>query len=256
MKDFKKFREHVYDLAKRRFGEISLEIDQRLNLEFEAIRVNRRTLMLNTVSLILRELDADNSSFEIRITYTERLRLDRKMRKLLGIERYESIPLGDSQTMESLYNLDLYGTSYSLDMITYESIRKIKPRTISELAEALAFWHDRQYPLLVEYLTNKSSQATVYTGDTVIDEILGHTHGILLYTRQQEAYMKRLNELSCADLKAYDHCNAYLQRQLKHAKLRNKCSEYVKALNLYRLAYIKVYYPEVFQRGLESYSNL
>ena len=59
MKDFKKFREHVYDLAKRRFGEISLEVDQRLNLEFEAIRVNRRTLMLNTVSLILRELDAD-----------------------------------------------------------------------------------------------------------------------------------------------------------------------------------------------------
>ena len=195
--------------------------------------------------------DADNSSFEITITYTERLRLDRKMRKLLGIERYESIPQGDSQTMESLYNLDLYGTSYSLDMITYESIRKIKPSTISELTEALAFWHDRQYPLLVEYLTNKSSQATVYTGDTVIDEILGHTHGILLYTRQQEAYMKRLNELSCADPKAYDHCNAYLQRQLKHAKLRNKCSEYVKALNLYRLAYIKVHYPEVFKRGIE-----
>ena len=59
MKDFKKFREHVYDLAKRKFGEISLEVDQRLNLEFESIRVNRRTLMLNTVSLILRELDAD-----------------------------------------------------------------------------------------------------------------------------------------------------------------------------------------------------
>ena len=59
MKDFKKFREHVYDLAKRRFGEISLEVDQRLNLEFEAIRVNRRTLMLNTVALILRELDVD-----------------------------------------------------------------------------------------------------------------------------------------------------------------------------------------------------
>ena len=354
MKDFKKFREHVYDLAKRRFGEISLEVDQRLNLEFEAIRVNRRTLMINTVALILRELDADgvfcertqqngynvslvcyllgislfnpmehpeliterfvrntfenishisfcvntnikarleeildthglkeecsteksflkrigdlcidsyvvnydiedadNSSFEIRITYTERLRLDRKMRKLLGIERYESIPLGDSQTMESLYNLDLYGTSYSLDMITYESIRKIKPRTISELTEALAFWHDRQYPLLVDYLTNKSSQATVYTGDTVIDEILGHTHGILLYTRQQEAYMKRLNELSCADPNAYDHCNAYLQRQLKHAKLRNKCSEYVKALNLYRSAYIKVHYPDVFKEIIQ-----
>ena len=117
--------------------------------------------------------DADNSSFEIRITYTERLRADRKMRKLLGVERYESIPLNDPQTIDLINDLDLYGTSYSLDMITYESIRKIKPRTISELTEALAFWHDRQYPLLVEYLTNKSSQTTVYTGDTVIDEILG-----------------------------------------------------------------------------------
>ena len=39
MKDFKKFRENVYDLAKRRFGEISLEVDLRLNLELESIRV-------------------------------------------------------------------------------------------------------------------------------------------------------------------------------------------------------------------------
>ena len=60
MKDFKKFREQVYDLAKRRFGEISEEIDQRLNLELEAIRINRRTLMLNTIALVLSELEKES----------------------------------------------------------------------------------------------------------------------------------------------------------------------------------------------------
>lgn len=358
MKDFKKLREHVYDLAKRKFGNISEEIDHRLNMELEVIRVNRRTLMVNTVALILRELDsdgiycertqqngynvslvcyllgislfnpmehseliterfvtntferisgisfsvnanimarleaildayglkpecstensnlkrigaqcidsyvvnyemedADNSSFEIRITYTEKLRLDRKIRALLGVEKYESIPMTDPRTMELINDLDIYGTSYGLDMITYEAIRRIRPYTISELSETLAFWHDKQYPLLVEYLTNKSSCATVYTGDAVIDELLSHTYGVLLYTRQQEAYMKRLNELSHSDSRAYDQCNAYLNRQLKYAKICNRCSEYVKAYNLYRLAYVKVHYPELFRKVIGYSAN-
>ena len=308
MKDFKKFREHVYDLAKRKFGEISLEVDLRLNLELEAIRVNRRTMMLNTISLIIRELetegiycestqqsgynvslvcyllgislfnpmahpeliteryvtntmdrisgmtftvdsnileklknilnehglkdvcstehsylkqiegtcydvyvvnnnleDAESSSFELRIRYTNHKTLDRNILNMVGVDRYENIPDNDSMTWEMIHNLDVFGTTRHLTMTNYESIRSIRPETVSELSEALSFEHDKQYGLLQEYLKNKHARAKIYTGDAVIDEILSHTHGVLMYSRQQEAYMKRLNELSRSDIHYRDH---------------------------------------------------
>ena len=358
MKDFKKFREYVYDLAKRRFGEISLEVDLRLNLELEAIRVNRRTMMLNTISLIIRELetegiycestqqsgynvslvcyllgislfnpmahpeliteryvintmdrisgmtftvdsnileklknilnehglkdvcstehsylkqiegtcydvyvvnnnleDAESSRFELRIRYTDHKTLDRNMLNMIGVDRYESIPDNDSMTWKIIHELDIFGTTRHLTMTNYESIRSIRPETVSELSEALSFEHDKQYGLLQEYLKNKHARATIYTGDAVIDEILSHTHGVLMYSRQQEAYMKRLNELSRSDTKEYDLCNEYLNRQLAHNIIHNKSDNYVKASKMYRLAYIKVHYPEVFKRGIEYSTN-
>lgn len=57
MKDFMKFRERVYDQAKRKFGEISEGIDRRLNIELEAILLYRRTLMLSTAALYIEALD-------------------------------------------------------------------------------------------------------------------------------------------------------------------------------------------------------
>ena len=359
MKDFKKLREQVYDLAKRRFGEISEEVDQRLNLELEAIRINRRTLMLNTIALVLSELekesiycertqqtgynvslvcyllgislfnpmdypeliteryviramgslsrmtftvesnileklkgildrhglkdvcstehsylkqiegtcydtylvdynlaDAESSSFEIYIRYSEHKTLDRKILNQVGIAKYEGIPENDSLTWEMIHDLDLFGTSRHLTMTNYEAIRQIRPRSISELAEALSFEQDKQYSLLQEYLQNKHTDATTYTGDAVIDEILSHTYGVLLYSRQQEAYMKRLNELSCSEKQAYDRCNEYLNSQLSLSVISNKCDKYVKAANLYRLAYIKTHYPEAFQKVIESNTYL
>ena len=359
MKDFKKFREKVYDLAKRRFGEISEEVDQRLNLELEAIRINRRTLMLNTIALVLSELeteniycertqqtgynvslvcyllgislfnpmdypeliteryviramdsisgmtftvdsnileklknildqhglkdvcstersylkqikgkcydiylvdynlaDAESSSFEVYIRYSEHKTLDRKILNQVGMAKYEGIPENDSLTWEMIHDLDLFGTSRHLTMTNYEAIRQIRPRSISELAEALSFEQDKQYSLLQEYLQNKHTDATTYTGDAVIDEILSHTYGVLLYSRQQEAYMKRLNELSCSEKQAYDRCNEYLNSQLSLSVISNKCDKYVKAANLYRLAYIKTHYPEAFQKVIESNTYL
>ena len=359
MKDFKKFREKVYDLAKRRFGEISEEVDQRLNLELEAIRINRRTLMLNTIALVLSELeteniycertqqtgynvslvcyllgislfnpmdypeliteryviramdsisgmtftvdsnileklknildqhglkdvcstersylkqikgkcydiylvdyniaDAESSSFEVYIRYSEHKTLDRKILNQVGMAKYEGIPENDSQTWEIIQNLDLFGTTRHLTMTNYEAIHQIRPRSISELAEALSFEQDKQYSLLQEYLQNKHTGATTYTGDAVIDEILSHTYGVLLYSRQQEAYMKRLNELSCSEKQAYDRCNEYLNSQLSLSVISNKCDKFVKAANLYRLAYIKTHYPEAFQKVIESNTYL
>ena len=359
MKDFKKFREKVYDLAKRRFGEISEEVDQRLNLELEAIRINRRTLMLNTIALVLSELeteniycertqqtgynvslvcyllgislfnpmdypeliteryviramdsisgmtftvdsnileklknildqhglkdvcstersylkqikgkcydiylvdyniaDAESSSFEIYIRYSEHKTLDRKILNQVGMAKYEGIPENDAQTWEIIQNLDLFGTTRHLTMTNYEAIRQIRPRSISELAEALSFEQDKQYSLLQEYLQNKHSGDTTYTGDAVIDEILSHTHGVLLYSRQQRDYMKRLNELSCSDEQFYNCCNEYLNRQLSYSVINNKCDKFVKAANLYRLAYIKTHYPEDFQKVIEPNTYL
>ena len=355
MKDFKKFREHVYDLAKSRFREISDEVDQRLNLELAAICINRRTLMINTIALVLRELeaqniycertqqsgynvslvcyllgislfnpidhpeliteryvintmndissmtftvdsnilenlknildehglkdvcstehsylkqingscydtyvveynlaDAENASFELRIRYTDHKTLDRNMLSMVGVDRCDSIPENDSQTWELIHKLDVFGTTRYLSMTNYEAIRSVRPQTISELSEALAFGHYKQYSLLQEYLNNKHAGVTTYTGDAVIDEILSHTHGVILYSRQQEAYKKRLNELSSSDAQAYYRCNEYLNRQMTQNNILNKCDCYVKASNMYRLAYIKVHYPKAFKKRLES----
>ena len=49
MKDFKKFREHVYDLAKRKFGEIPKDVEHRLIAETDAIKEYGRGEMLLTM---------------------------------------------------------------------------------------------------------------------------------------------------------------------------------------------------------------
>ena len=171
---------------------------------------------------------------------------------MVGVDRCDSIPDNDSQTWELIHKLDVFGTTRHLSMTNYEAIRSVRPQTISELSEALAFGHYKQYSLLQEYLKNKHAGVTTYTGDAVIDEILSHTHGVILYSRQQEAYKKRLNELSRSDAQTYYRCNEYLNRQMTQNNILNKCDCYVKASNMYRLAYIKVHYPKAFKKRLES----
>lgn len=358
MKDFMKFRERVYDQAKRKFGEISEGIDRRLNIELEAILLYRRTLMLSTAALYIEDLDecgiycrlqqngynaslvcyllgistfnpmkypdlitekyvletyralsvmsfkinkdnnselerileeldfkdlysstnskpirieslnintyrlkytaADksNSDFVFFFEYRHFLSQIRCLRREIGVYVFDNIPDNDPQTMILINSLDLYGTITYLDQITIEAIRRIQPKNISELAEALSFTKDIQFPLLEEYLLNKNSNNKIYSEDKVIDDILSHTKGVLLYSRQKEECMKRLNYLSNKSSNDYHKCNDFLSRQLLYANIEGKCDRFIKAHNMYRLAYAKVHFPEAFQKVIESNTNL
>ena len=45
-------------------------------------------------------------------------------------------------------------------------------------------------------------------------------------------------------------------RSLMASPIVDRCDIYVKAYDLYRLAYVKVHYPEIFKKVIESNSNL
>jgi hypothetical protein len=45
-------------------------------------------------------------------------------------------------------------------------------------------------------------------------------------------------------------------RSLMASPILTKCDIYVKAYDLYRSAYVKVHYPEIFKKVIESNSNL
>ena len=66
MKDFKKFREHVYDLAKCRFGEIPKDVEHRLIAETDAIKDYGRGEMLRTMWRLVDELKKHD--INIRLT--------------------------------------------------------------------------------------------------------------------------------------------------------------------------------------------
>ena len=45
-------------------------------------------------------------------------------------------------------------------------------------------------------------------------------------------------------------------RSLMASPIVDRCDIYVKAYDLYRSAYVKVHYPEIFKKVIESNSNL
>lgn len=103
------------------------------------------------------------------------------------------------------------------------------------------------------YIYNRAHCVSTYTGYPGIDAILKHTHGVLLFTRQKNDILKLKINVSESEKKniIYEVCTLLLPFQLS-----NKCDKYVEAYNLYRLAYVKVHYPEAFMKIIESNTNL
>ena len=348
MKDFKKFREHVYDLAKRKFGEIPKDVAHRLIAETDAIKEYGRGEMLLTMwrlvdelrkhdinirltlgqgynvslvcyllgissfnpidhqklktesyvistfklsSEIVFKIDKDqsavidgflnslryevarmdvsgdfhsrkikaccegNSDFALEFKYEPNVGRIRIFGELIGWDKFEKIPTDDLETMNLINDIDIYGAmTSSLAPITIEAIREINPSNVEELADALSFTSERKYSHLLKYMENRDTGNRVFTGHPQIDEILSPTHGILLDTSQ-------LGQIFKLPLRSELGENAYKVIRGKHRSLMaspivDRCDIYVKAYDLYRSAYVKVHYPEIFKKVIESNSNL
>ena len=203
----------------------------------------------------IKAINEGNSDFTLECKSVPNIGRDRLAREWIGWNEFDKIPTDDRETMKLIHDINIYGTTISsLAPITIEAIREIRPANVSELADAMSFTSERQYSHLLKYLENRETGNKVYTGYQKIDEILYPTHGIILNTCQMGQILKmplrrELGEASYRTLqKNY--------RSLTASPIVNRCDIYVKAYNLYRLAYVKVHYPEIFKQVIESNTNL
>lgn len=187
-----------------------------------------------------------NSDFALEFKYEPNVGRTGIFDELIGWDTFEKIPTDDVETMKLIHDIDIYGaTTSSLAPITIEAIRKIRPSNVEKLADALSFTSERKYSHLLKYLKNRDTGNRVFTGHPKIDEILSPTHGILLYTSQLGQIFK-LPLRSELGENAYNAIRGKL-RSLMASPIVNRCDIYVKAYDLYRSAYVKVHYPEVFR---------
>ena len=195
-----------------------------------------------------------NSDFAFEFKYEPNIGRTRIFGELIGWDTFEKIPTDDVETMKLIHDIDIYGaTTSSLAPITIEAIREIRPSTVEELADALSFTSERKYSHLLKYLENRDTGNRVFTGHPKIDEILSPTYGILLNTSQFGQILK-LPLRSELGENAYNAIWGKL-RSLMASPIVKACDIYVKAYTLYRLAYVKVHYPEAFRQLLEYSTN-
>lgn len=169
---------------------------------------------------------------------------------LIGWDQFERFPTDDSETMKLIQEIDIYGTTTSsFAPITIEAIRQIRPSNVSELTDAMSFTFEKQYGHLQIYLENRESGNKVFTGHTEIDEILSDTYGIILHTRQMGEILKLPIRHASNDADGKETIRERY-RSLAAFPIVNKCDIYVKAYNLYRLAYAKVHFPKEFKEAL------
>ena len=196
-----------------------------------------------------------NSDFAFEFKYEPNIGRLRIFGEQIGWDKFEKIPTDDVETMKLIHDIDIYGTTTSsLAPITIEAIRKIRPSNLEELADALSFTSERKYSHLLKYLENRDTGNRVFTGHPQIDEILSPTHGVLLYTSQ-------LGQIFKLPLRSELGENAYKvirgkYRSLMASPIVNRCDLYVKAYDLYRLAYAKVHFPNEFKEALIKIDSL
>ena len=168
-------------------------------------------------------------------------------------DSFINIPYDDIETFESINELFLYGiTTTCYPPITLEALRLIRPKSLSELTEALAFKSENQYDDLMEYLSNRQHKNFTPTGCSEIDEMLSHTHGVVLFSRQRTECLKWTNRPYWSDEDEWQVYKERVQKLLKTGPVENRCDVYLEAHNLYKLAYIRQHYSDKYSKILNT----
>ena len=168
-------------------------------------------------------------------------------------DSFINIPYDDIETFESINELFLYGiTTTCYPPITLEALRLIRPKSLSELTEALAFKSENQYDDLMEYLSNRQHKNFTPTGSSEIDEMLSHTHGVVLFSRQRTESLKWTNRPYWSDEDEWQAYKERVKQLLKAGSVENKCDVYLESYNLYKLAYIRQHYPDKYSKILNT----
>lgn len=196
-----------------------------------------------------------NSDFMLEFKFVANIGRVRIIGELIGWDRFEKIPTDDPETMKLIHDIDLYGTTTScLAPITIEAIRKIRPSDVDELADALSFSSEKKYNHLLMYLANRNTGKNVFTGHPTIDAIVYPTHGIVLNMWQLGQILKLPLRRELGETGYNSIREKY--RSLMASPIVNRCDVYVKAYDLYRLAYVKVHFPKEFKETLRACKNI
>jgi hypothetical protein len=200
------------------------------------------------------DLKAKNEeSADFALTYEYRpnsCRLQRAYHEITS-DHFINIPYNDVETFESINELFLHGiTTMCYPPITLEALRLIRPMSLSELAEALAFRSEKQYDDLMEYISNRLHESFTPTGRPEVDEMISHTHGVVLFSRQRTECLKWMNRSYWTDESPWQAYKERVKRLLHTGEVENKCDMYLEAYNLYKLAYIRIHYPDQFAKIL------
>lgn len=143
--------------------------------------------ILKIHSLYLKAKNEQSADFALTYEYRPNVcRLQRAYHEITP-DHFINIPYNDVETFESINELFLYGiTTMCYPPITLEALRLIRPMSLSELAEALAFRSEKQYDDLVEYISNRLHENFTPSGRPEVDEMLSHTHGVVLFSRREQ----------------------------------------------------------------------
>lgn len=200
----------------------------------------------------LKVLSKDDESTNFTLYYQYRTNACRLQRAYHILDKHiiDNMPYNDTETFDMINELDLYGTTISsLAPITLEALRLIRPESLGELSIALAFTSEKQYDDLLEFIANRVSGWKTPTGRKKVDDILKHTNGILLFSKQKSECLKWLNR-SFWEEDTWQTYSGRVARLIKSGQAVNKCDTYREAYNLYKLAYIKRHHPVEFNKIL------
>ena len=244
---------YVLNTLKQTLG-VSFKIDVNDYNAIEEILYNygyefEKTAIGDNVRLMhIKFSEKGSRNFVLHYRYKHNVCMLQRAFRVIGNDKFYNIPYNNEEVFESIYNLDLYGiTSYCFAPITIEALKLIKPNSLSLLTEALAFTSELQSEDLKEYLSNKANGWTKQTGHPEVDEMLSHTYGVVLFSRQEVECKKWLN-LTHWDNDKWPIYKERVERLLSSGhEAANKCDKYLMAHNLYKLAYIRHHYPKQFK---------
>ena len=209
--------------------------------------------ILKIHSLYLKAKNEQSADFALTYEYRPNVcRLQRAYHEITP-DHFINIPYNDVETFESINELFLYGiTTMCYPPITLEALRLIRPMSLSELAEALAFRSEKQYDDLMEYISNRLHENFTPSGRPEVDEMLSHTHGVVLFSRQRTECLKWRHRSYWFNEDEWKSYKEHVKRLLKAGEVQNKCDVYLEAHNLYKLAYIRLHYPDQHSKILNT----
>lgn len=152
------------------------------------------------------------------------------------------VPLDDEETFKLLNSYDWMGIKGDspFNPRFIEAVRCIHPTTFSEFVHTWAIQKTSILNIDI-YVHNRDNDVTEYTGVPAVDEVLRQSNGVLLYTRQEEAIKEMVKDLTSEEM-------WHVKMLLEDNNAVQKCSVYTEAIDVYRRAYMKAHYPEIFRQ--------